>query len=231
MLLTRPESGPTRTSTSMSMIVGGGRNRIARLSSPRPIGWWAPLRSARLSRLHSALAPPVGPGAPGGCDLGPQADGRCRARVVRHGDRHRALVSELYAVGWRVRARPQQWVWSVFPSLGRRFAWRAAMRLCGVRRRRTVAGLWHAGCRRRRRPGRGGPGPTGWPRSSRRIDRTDVRAADRGPGVPTLREWPSVAVRPGALDAGLPGGRLLGLRAGAADVVSDGAGGALRGSG
>ena len=131
MLLTRPESGPTRTSTSMSMIVGGGRNRIARLSSPRPIGWWAPLRSARLSRLHSALAPPVGPGAPGGCDLGPQADGRCRARVVRHGDRHRALVSELYAVGWRVRARPQQWVWSVLPSLGRRFAWRAAMRLCG----------------------------------------------------------------------------------------------------
>ena len=30
MLLTRPESGPTRTSTSMSMIAGGGRNRIAR---------------------------------------------------------------------------------------------------------------------------------------------------------------------------------------------------------
>ena len=32
-------------------------------------------------------------------------------------------------------------------------------RLCGVRRRRPVAGLWHAGCRRRRRPGRGGSGP------------------------------------------------------------------------
>ena len=29
------------------------------------------------------------------------------------------LVSELYAVGWRVRGgRPRQWVWSVFPSLG-----------------------------------------------------------------------------------------------------------------
>ena len=30
MLLTRPESGPTRTSTSMTMIAGGGRNRIGR---------------------------------------------------------------------------------------------------------------------------------------------------------------------------------------------------------
>ena len=28
------------------------------------------------------------------------------------------LVSELYAVGWRVRGRPRQWVWSTFPSLG-----------------------------------------------------------------------------------------------------------------
>ena len=28
------------------------------------------------------------------------------------------MVSELYAVGWRVRGRPRQWVWSVFPSLG-----------------------------------------------------------------------------------------------------------------
>ena len=27
------------------------------------------------------------------------------------------MVSELYAVGWRVRGRPRQWVWSVFPSL------------------------------------------------------------------------------------------------------------------
>ena len=27
------------------------------------------------------------------------------------------LVSKLYAVGWRVRGRPRQWVWSVFPSL------------------------------------------------------------------------------------------------------------------
>ena len=27
-------------------------------------------------------------------------------------------MSELYAVGWRVRGRPRQWVWSVFPSLG-----------------------------------------------------------------------------------------------------------------
>ena len=26
-------------------------------------------------------------------------------------------MSELYAVGWRVRGRPRQWVWSVFPSL------------------------------------------------------------------------------------------------------------------
>ena len=28
------------------------------------------------------------------------------------------MLSELYAVGWRVRGRPRQWVWSVFPSLG-----------------------------------------------------------------------------------------------------------------
>ena len=27
-------------------------------------------------------------------------------------------MSALYAVGWRVRGRPRQWVWSVFPSLG-----------------------------------------------------------------------------------------------------------------
>ena len=27
-------------------------------------------------------------------------------------------MSELYAVGWRVRGRPRQWVWPVFPSLG-----------------------------------------------------------------------------------------------------------------
>ena len=27
-------------------------------------------------------------------------------------------MSELYAVGWRVRGRPRQWVWFVFPSLG-----------------------------------------------------------------------------------------------------------------
>jgi len=70
----------------------------------------------------------------------------------------RIWVSELYrhAVGWRVRGRPRQWVWSVFRRWDWRFAWRAAMR------RATVAsggGYTHAGCRRRRRPGRGGPGP------------------------------------------------------------------------
>ena len=27
-------------------------------------------------------------------------------------------MSELYAVGWRVRGQPRQWVWAVFPSLG-----------------------------------------------------------------------------------------------------------------
>ena len=62
-------------------------------------------------------------------------------------------------------------------------------RLCGVRRRRPVAGLRHAGCRR----------------ENGHLWRFDS----------------------GAFDYGLPGGRVPGLRAGAAHVVSDGAGGAL----
>ena len=48
-----------------------------------------------------------------------------------------------------------------------------------------------------------------------------------GSGVPAPRE----RTRPGVFDCGLPGGRVPSMRIGAADVVSDGAGGALRGSG
>ena len=59
-------------------------------------------------------------------------------------------MSELYAVGWRVRGRPLQWGVggvSVAGAGGLRGA-----RPCGVRWRWPVAGLRHAGSRRRRRP-------------------------------------------------------------------------------
>ena len=70
-----------------------------------------------------------------------------------------------------------------------------------------------------------------WRRGSRRADRADAGAEAYGPGVPSPRERALVAVRSGAFDYGLPGGRVPSLRAGAADVVSDGAVGALCGFG
>ena len=66
---------------------------------------------------------------------------------------------------------------------------------------------------------------------SRRADRADAGAEARGPGVPSPRERAPVAVRPGAFDGGLSSRCVPGLRAGAVDVVSDGAGGALCGFG
>ena len=72
---------------------------------------------------------------------------------------------------------------------------------------------------------------TGWRRGSRRADRADAGAEDRGPGVPSPRERAPVAVRPGAFDGGLSSRCVPSLRAGAVDVVSDGAGGALCGFG
>ena len=62
-------------------------------------------------------------------------------------------------------------------------------------------------------------------RRSRRISgcwtpatsRADAGAEARGPGVPSPRERALVAVRSGAFDYGLPGGRVPCLRAGAAD--------------
>ena len=64
-----------------------------------------------------------------------------------------------------------------------------------------------------------------------RIDRTDAGAEARGPGVSSPRERAPVAVRPGAFDEGLSSRCVPSLRAGAVDVVSDGAGGALCGFG
>lgn len=51
------------------------------------------------------------------------------------------------------------------------------------------------------------------------------------PALPSAGKRPSVAVRPGVLDAGLPSGGMSDARVGAADVVPHGTGGALRGFG
>ena len=138
------------------------------------------------------------------------------------------LVSELYAVGWRVRGRPRQWVWSTFPSLGTGGSRGAG--LCGVRRRRPVAGLRHAGGRRRRRLGRGGPGPP----AGRGADastglmpeqKLEVPACPRRENGHLWRFDRERSTRDCQADV------CQALQAGAADVVPDGAGGALRGSG
>lgn len=118
------------------------------------------------------------------------------------------------------------------PSALRRGAGSGGPRGRAAIRRAMDGGWWRvcgrAGCRRGNRPRWSW---AGWRRGSRRIDRTDAGAEARGPGMPAPRERARVAVRQGALDGGLPGGGLPGLRVGAADVVSDGAGGPLRGSG
>ena len=79
-----------------------------------------------------------------------------------------------------------------------------------------------------------------------RLRRTHLetpRSVSRSGGEPGLVEFGDIggiaptelmaelAVRPGAFDGGLPSGRVPGVRAGANDVVSDGAGGALCGFG
>ena len=68
-----------------------------------------------------------------------------------------ALMSELYAVGWRALGRRRQWVWSVFPSLGLAVHVARGYAACEGGGRWRVYGT--RVCRSRRRPGRGYPGP------------------------------------------------------------------------
>ena len=94
-----------------------------------------------------------------------------------------AVMDKLYAVGWRSVGRPRQWVWSVFPVVGSGGS--CSARLCGVLR-------WRVYGTRVAVDGDGRLdavlGPPGWPRGSRRADRTDAGAEARGSGACPRRD-------------------------------------------
>ena len=81
--------------------------------------------------LHDALdvASPVGERMPdrrwrvtgrgrGRCSASAQTIVRVTSTSVDSSGTLVALMSELYAIGWRSAGQARQWVWSVFPSLG-----------------------------------------------------------------------------------------------------------------
>ena len=235
---TDPSAALGEPSTSWA---NGGTSRAAFCSA----NWsWTSRRRGPRSRSGSAttdtptLVVGIRPGVVPEADAAPRQPESLRAAdyPVQHvgsDDRRRRCRVTAPEVSWghsgeragrgRVASRgPTVTVgWSVFPSLGlavRSARGHAALSVAAGGEPEPSGGS-----------GRGGSGASGWRWGSRCADRTDAGAEARGPGVPSAWERPLVAVRSGALDRGLSGGRVPGVRAGPADVVSHRAGRALRG--